>query len=70
MIVELMRPAGPDLVRRWIAALLSAPEEDREAIVESIEARMAEVYAAAPAEPASEPGDTVRVVTTRAAQAS
>jgi len=44
MIAELMRPAGPDLVRRWVAALLAAPEPEREAIVESVERRIAELY--------------------------
>jgi len=44
MIVELMRPAGPDLVRRWVAALLAAQETEREAIVESVERRIAELY--------------------------
>ncbi len=39
-----MRPASPDLVRRWVAALLLAPESERGAIVESVEARMAEMY--------------------------
>lgn len=45
MIVELMRPAGADLARRWLAALLVAPEEEREAIVASVEARLVELYA-------------------------
>jgi hypothetical protein len=44
MIVELMRAGGPDLVRRWVAALLSVPEAERETIVESVEGRIAEVY--------------------------
>jgi hypothetical protein len=44
MIVELMRAGGPDLVRRWIATLLSVPADEREAVVESIEARIAELY--------------------------
>lgn len=55
MIVELMRPAGPDLVRRWVAALLAAPESEREAIVERVERRVAELY---PGENA--PGDAER----------
>ena len=41
MLIELLRPAGPALARRWLAALLLAPESDREAIVESVEQRMA-----------------------------
>ena len=45
MLIELLRPAGPALARRWLAALLLAPESDREAIVESVEQRMATLYA-------------------------
>ncbi len=56
MIVELMRPAGADLARRWLAALLLAPEDEREDVVASVEARMSELYAHPPAEiPAGEP---------------
>lgn len=40
-----MRPAGADLARRWLAALLVAPPEERPAIVEAIERRIVEVYA-------------------------
>jgi len=50
MIVELMRRAGADLARRWLATLLLAPEEEREAVVASVEARMAELYPAPPPE--------------------
>jgi len=45
-LVELLRPAGPALARRWLAALLMAPEADRPAIVESVEQRMANMYGA------------------------
>jgi hypothetical protein len=48
MIVELLRAGGPDLVRRWVATLLSVPESERRAIVESVEARIAELYHAPP----------------------
>lgn len=44
MLVELLRPAGAELGRRWLACLMLAPESEREAIVESIEQRMAELY--------------------------
>lgn len=44
MLIELIRPATPDLARRWTAALLMAPEEEREAIVEAVERRMTELY--------------------------
>lgn len=40
-----MRPMGPELSRRWLAALALAPWSEREEIVESIERRMAELYA-------------------------
>jgi len=45
--VELLRPAGPDLARRLVAALLLAPADEREAIVSSIESKMVELYAPA-----------------------
>lgn len=45
MLVELLRPAGPDLARRLVAALLLAPVDERERIVEAIESRMVELYA-------------------------
>jgi len=44
MLVDLMRPAGAELGRRWLSCLLIAPESDREAIVRSVERRMAELY--------------------------
>lgn len=48
MLIELMRLAGgggTELARRWVAALLSVPAEDRRALVEEVEARISEVYA-------------------------
>jgi len=51
-LAELLRPAGPDLARRLVSALLLAPAEEREAIVASIERKMVELYA--PAEQAEE----------------
>ncbi|MEO1277915.1 MAG: hypothetical protein AAFV77_03050 [Planctomycetota bacterium] len=44
MLVEILRPAGAELARRWIACLMLAPEVEREAIVRSVEQRMAELY--------------------------
>lgn len=44
MLVEILRPAGAELARRWIACLLLAPESERAAIVESVERRMSELY--------------------------
>jgi hypothetical protein len=44
MLVELLKPAGPDLARRWLAALLLVDREDRPALVAEIEKRVASVY--------------------------
>lgn len=45
MLVELLQPTGPDLARRWLAALLSIPRDERLAAVEAIEHRIATLYA-------------------------
>jgi hypothetical protein len=47
MLVELLRPATPELARRWVAALLLVPESERAAVVESIESRIVDTYARA-----------------------
>lgn len=44
LVIELMRPAGPELARRWVAALMLVPESDRETVVAEIETRIAELY--------------------------
>lgn len=43
-LIELLRPGGADLARRWVAALLIAPESERGAIVEAVERRMVEAF--------------------------
>lgn len=43
-LLELLRPATPDLARRWLSALLLVPEAEREAVVSSIERRIVELY--------------------------
>jgi len=50
MLVELLRLGGIDLVRRWVAALLVVPREDREGVVASIERRIIDLYASNPAD--------------------
>lgn len=45
MLVELLRPAGPELARRWLAALLLVPEGERGAVVASVERRIVEEFA-------------------------
>mgnify|MGYP007077567851 CR=1 FL=1 len=41
-LIELLRPAGTDLARRWLAALLVAPESVRAGIVEPVDRRIVE----------------------------
>ncbi len=43
-MLRLSGGKGPELARRWLAALMLAPGEEREAIVEGVEQRMAELY--------------------------
>lgn len=40
----MLRPGTPDLARRWLAALLIVPEEEREAVVSAIERRIVAQY--------------------------
>lgn len=43
-MVELLRPAGPDLARRWLSALALVPEHEREQVVRAVERRIVEIY--------------------------
>lgn len=45
MLIELMDPASPELARRWVAALLLVPKDERARVVESVEAAIAREYA-------------------------
>lgn len=40
----MLQPAGPDLARRWLAALLVVPREERQLLVERVEATIAQTY--------------------------
>lgn len=53
LMVELMKPLTPELARRWLAALLQVPEEERLALVGRVERSIVETYASTG--PASEP---------------
>lgn len=44
MLVELLRPATPELARRWLAALLLVPESERAAVVAAVERQITETY--------------------------
>lgn len=54
MLIELLRPLGPELARRWVVALLSVDAGDRQALVEAIERRVSELYSGAPERPKRE----------------
>ena len=45
LLVEILRPESVELSRRWLAALLLVPEEDRAALVAEIERRIVHTYA-------------------------
>lgn len=51
-MVELMKPLTPALARRWLAALLQVPEEERALLVARVEKAIVETYAST--SPASE----------------
>lgn len=44
MLIELLRPTGPELARRWVAALMLVPEDVREQVVEAVEAQIVADY--------------------------
>lgn len=44
MLVELLQPLGPELVRRWVASLLMVPRDEREGVVAAVEARIADLH--------------------------
>ena len=44
MLIELLQPTDPDLARRWLAALLLVPRDERLSVVESVEQRIASMF--------------------------
>ncbi|MFO0834283.1 MAG: hypothetical protein U0638_04875 [Phycisphaerales bacterium] len=44
MLVELLRPATPELARRWLAALLAVPENERAGVVDAVERQIVATY--------------------------
>ena len=44
MLIEVMRPMGPELARRWVSALMLVPEADRESVVDAVEAQIVAEY--------------------------
>ncbi len=57
LLIELMRPAGAELARRWLAALMIVPPDEREDVVGAIEARIVETYGDGGGTPAREDQD-------------
>ncbi len=45
MLVELLRPCGPELARRWLAALMLVPPDQRKGVVEAVEQQIVREYA-------------------------
>lgn len=46
MLIELLQPLGPELVRRWVATLLLVDRDEREAMLAMVEAHVAAHYSA------------------------
>ena len=44
MLVDLLQPVGPERARRWLAALTLVPEEEREDVIQSVEAAILKQY--------------------------
>ncbi|XVJ57915.1 MAG: hypothetical protein HEQ23_00385 [Tepidisphaera sp.] len=44
MLIELLQQLGPELVRRWVASLLTVDRDEREAMVDMVERYVAEHY--------------------------
>lgn len=44
LLVELLQPAGTELARRWLAALLMVHRHERESVVTAVERRLARLY--------------------------
>jgi len=46
LVVEFLRPLGPELARRWLGALLMVDPDEREEMVAAVEQRVVDLYAA------------------------
>ena len=47
LLIGLLRPMGAELARRWVAALMMVPAEERLDVVGAVEERITRVYGAA-----------------------
>jgi hypothetical protein len=44
ILIEMMRPTGAELARRWLATLTLVPREQREAVVSAVERQIVEEF--------------------------
>jgi hypothetical protein len=44
MLIELLRPCGAELSRRWLAALSQVPAKERKSLVAEVERRVVRAY--------------------------
>lgn len=44
LLVDLLKPLGPELARRLVAALTLVPEDQRLAVIQSVEAEIVRQY--------------------------
>lgn len=56
LLTDLLRPGQLELGRRWVAALMLVPENEREALVEAIERQIIDTYADDPPSVEMKPG--------------
>lgn len=45
MLIELLKPSGPELARRWLSALMLVPEDLRGQVVDAVESQIVADYA-------------------------
>ncbi|MEZ6233364.1 MAG: hypothetical protein R3B68_04160 [Phycisphaerales bacterium] len=45
LLIELLRPTGPELARRWLSALMLVPEAERASVVAAVEGQIVREYA-------------------------
>ena len=44
LFMDLLRPDSMELARRWVSALMLVPEDERESIVQAVEAQIVADY--------------------------
>ncbi len=44
LLIEMLQPLGPSLARRWLGALMMVDRDEREQLVDEIEAQIVSLY--------------------------